>query len=165
MTSLYIYRHAGSMPCPVCGKVEPHAHDMTDAELSALSRDHRIMPFEPSPFAIEAMAERQRQIDHEGFTVPKDQVYTKAELIRAAICFAFYALSGSSVGLAFNLEPAEASQVGRLWPWPWLWFKPESRRRALVKATALLIAEGDRQDYAERMAAEKAERELKEKGG
>jgi hypothetical protein len=164
MASIYVYRHAGGlMPCPVCGTVDGHHHDMAEAEFKLLmaNPELRVSAYVPSPFAIEAMAERQRQQDVEGFTIENDvAAYPKGDLIAAAVCFAIYALFGSWRGIGKPHRAKAAELVDEMWPWDRTWFKPESRRRSLVKATALLIAEGDRQDLVERRAAEKAQADL-----
>ena len=159
--TMFIYRHAGGlMPCPVCQSLASHIHEMTEAEFKALARkpDFRLIAYEPSPFAIEVMAERQRQQDVQGFGPRHDQRYLAGELVKAAVCYALY----SWVGIGPRTTPPEGtlsvvSVIERLWPWDWTWFRPRTKRRALVKAAALLLAEGDRQDYAERLAAEKLE--------
>lgn len=75
--------------------------------------------------------ERMRQVMVEGFTATRDDGYTNNELPRAAVAYAGY--------------PSDH------WPWPWplSWWKPTTRRRDLVKAAALLIAEIERLDRLE----------------
>ncbi len=81
-----------------------------------------------SPAASDVLAERQRQIEVEGWTAEFDDGYRDNELARAAACYA--------VG------------VTAYWPWDLDWWKPSERRRDLVKAAALLIAEIERLDRA-----------------
>jgi hypothetical protein len=88
-------------------------------------------------------AERARQISVEGWTPDHDDAHNRGELARAAAC---YALSASL---------RDAARASKWWPslWPWSqsWWKPTNRRRDLVKAGALLLAEIERLD---RLAAQ-----------
>lgn len=84
---------------------------------------------------IEEVAdERRRQVEEEGFTPEKDDAHNDGDLARAG---AAYAMAGLSVGIA-----------GGLWPWLASWFKPGDRRRNLIKALALLVAEVEKMDRA-----------------
>lgn len=71
-------------------------------------------------------AERQRQIDVEGWTPEHDREHGRGELAQAAAAYAV---------------PAHASY---LWPWRFAGFKRAGRVRELVKAGALIAAEIDR---------------------
>lgn len=88
----------------------------------------------------EIAAERQRQLEVEGFTLERDDSYIFGELAGAAGC---YALSGADY---------RGPEVLELWPWALEWWKPgnpdtiEGRRRSLVKAGALILAEIERLD-------------------
>lgn len=90
---------------------------------------------------VEVTAERVRQVTVEGFTSLKDDQYLRGELVWAAVSYAGYAGDPTN-----RFMPAE-------WPWAARWWKPESPRRALVKAAALILAEIERLD---RAAARKA---------
>lgn len=80
--------------------------------------------------AIEDIAaERRRQIEVEGWTLEHDDQLGFGEMSNAA---AYYALSGD--------------QHSSIWPWDWKWCKRTSRRRDLVKAGALIVAEIERLD-------------------
>lgn len=74
-------------------------------------------------------AERRRQVYDEGWTPEHDDAHSLGELAKAAASYA----AGS---------PA--------WTWPWdkKWWKPTDRRRDLVKAGALIVAEIERLDRA-----------------
>lgn len=74
-------------------------------------------------------AERWRQINEEGWSPEHDDDHDKGELANAAACYAI----GDPMGL---------------WPWELSWFKLGDRRRNLVKAGALIIAEIERLDRA-----------------
>lgn len=85
--------------------------------------------------ASDVLAERQRQISMEGWTPEGDDRYTYAELSIAAQCYAAHSgVMGSGV-------PSQ-------WPWDDEWWKPSGRRRNLIKAGALIIAEIERLDRA-----------------
>lgn len=76
--------------------------------------------------ARDVLAERERQKAVEGWTPAHDDGHTDNELSRAAACYA--------IGNA------------ALWPWSMRWWKPTDRRRDLVKAGALVLAEIERLD-------------------
>lgn len=86
-------------------------------------------------------AERQRQIEAEGWTPEHDDAHTDGELADAAAC---YALTPRVLNAAAMTEIHD-----RLWPWNSSWWKPTDRRRDLVKAGALIVAEIERLDRAE----------------
>lgn len=80
--------------------------------------------------------ERLRQISNEGWTPQHDADHTQAELTRAAVCYAEFAI-GRMV-YQTNTPPS-------MWPWDAEWWKPsEDPIRNLVKAGALIAAEIDR---------------------
>lgn len=83
-------------------------------------------------------AERQRQISEEGWTPEHDDQHTGGELAQAAAAYAFYFTE------ADNTQPA--AEV--LFPvsWATAWWKPWDRRRNLIKAGALIVAEIERLD-------------------
>lgn len=84
-------------------------------------------------------AERQRQIDAEGWTPEHDDTHASGEMALAAAC---YALNTTDDG-----DGPEIRLVGaEFWPWADEWWKPTDRRRDLVKAGALIAAEIDRLD-------------------
>lgn len=79
--------------------------------------------------------ERIRQIAKEGWTAQHDDSYTADEIALAAVC---YTLPIGSFRLLNNL-----------WPWGNAWWKPTTRKRNLVKAGALIVAELERLERAE----------------
>jgi hypothetical protein len=87
---------------------------------------------------IAVMTERARQIDVEGWTTEQDDALEFEELPIAAAC---YILAD-----AYDSVPD---------PWPFAadWWKPKDRRRNLVRAAALLVAEIERMDRAAERAA------------
>ncbi len=84
-------------------------------------------------------AERQRQIDVEGYDADHDSDEQYDRLARAAAC---YATPASHRVLDGHLP----SDVPELWPWEERFWKPtpNDRVRELVKAGALIAAEIDR---------------------
>lgn len=89
--------------------------------------------------AIEDVAaERRRQIDEEGWAPEHDDLHASDGLVKAAICYSWSAIS------ARHKKGAPS-----YWPWDLSWWKPKGRRRDLVRAAALLVAEIERLDRAE----------------
>lgn len=86
--------------------------------------------------ARDVLAERQRQISAEGWTPEHDDKNTAEQLALAAVC---YALPQGDYTIP---EPPE------FWPWDVAWWKPGDRRRELIKAGALVLAEIERLDRA-----------------
>lgn len=92
-------------------------------------------------------AERQRQIEAEGWTPEHDAEHDNAALAWAAVCYA-------APEPVYRVEIGQGSggggsrdqiRLNAYEPWPALWRRPECDRvRALVKAGALIAAEIDR---------------------
>jgi hypothetical protein len=91
-------------------------------------------------------AERQRQIEAEGWTPEHDDEHIFGQLCEAAVCYAHYTWQRLAYPKAPPLSPESfTSQPGRLWPWNPSWWKPSiDPIRNLVKAGALIAAEIDR---------------------
>lgn len=95
-------------------------------------------------------AERQRQIDTEGWTAEHDDAHEGEELLRAADCYIVAAsVPGflNSAGLKANEKFFERmlNTPPDGWPWgPESWKPSEDPMRNLVKAGALIAAEIDR---------------------
>ncbi|MRI57768.1 hypothetical protein D8770_28310, partial [Methylobacterium sp. DB1607] len=87
-----------------------------------------------SKAADDVLAERRRQVEVERFDAPFDDRYARDELPTAA---AIYAAPPSA-----DWRP----WLEKRWPWAPAWFKRSSRRRDLVKAGALILAEIERLD-------------------
>lgn len=84
--------------------------------------------------------ERERQIEDEGWSVEHDDSHVTGEMASAAGC---YLLFGQD-----HAFPAEHPPI-RFWPWDAEWWKPKDKRRNLVRAGALVIAEIERMDRQE----------------
>jgi hypothetical protein len=82
-------------------------------------------------------AERERQIQQEGWTSDHDDEHVHGELARAAACYVQHA--GRDWG-----EPPHHTPYG--WPWDGQWWKPTGDAICdLTKAGALIAAEIDRE--------------------
>lgn len=115
-----------------------HYADAAEMEIAALRQ--RIAELEShtvTAAAADVLAERKRQVTAEGWTPGHDDEYEHGELADAAGC---YALSSELFDCA--------GEPPRPWPWPDEWRKPTNRRRDLVKAGALILAEIERLDRA-----------------
>ena len=88
-----------------------------------------------SPFMVACIEERYRQIEKEGWSAEHDNGHKTGELAKAGGVYA--RVAGSVWGS--NTCPDE-------WPWELEWWKPAGFRRDLVKATALIFAEGEKFD-------------------
>lgn len=95
-------------------------------------------PVEPvvTEATADVLAERRRQIEKEGWTPEHDDEHSEGQMASAAACYALASYLGN------DWSPAEH------WPWDAEWWKPSDRRRNLVKAAALILAEIERLDRA-----------------
>lgn len=118
----------------------------------------RRASFTLSPFVLAVLAERQKQIEIDGYTTAHDDEHAPGEIAAAG---AAYLYAGSIVDrrqreqLPFALDSGRSGGVVRtLWPWNHEFWKPrvDDRRRDLVKGCALGIAEGDRMERSRRLA-------------
>lgn len=87
--------------------------------------------------------ERARQQSVEGWTPEHDDSHASDGFLpRAAAC---YALAGMGANGPFWVNHLQVPQ--QVWPYRWEW-KPKDRRRNLIRAAALLVAEIERLDRA-----------------
>jgi hypothetical protein len=91
-----------------------------------------------SPFMAAVIAERQRQQDVEGWDTAHDDAHAPGELSHAG---ASYAIAAPGHLLGENI-----SEPPITWHWEDAWWKPTGFRRDLVKAGALIVAEGEKFD-------------------
>ena len=97
-------------------------------------------------------AERRRHVEVEGFDYAHDDAHIRGEMAAAAACYA----TNASIASRFEADGSIASdqieaaharcEAPPGWPWAWRWWKPRSRRFALVRAAALIMAEIERLD-------------------
>lgn len=115
-----------------------------------LAREALSLPSGWQPIALDDIAaERRRQVEAEGWTTAHDDRHVSHDLASAAACYAL----GATINTAcrnvmdqFRDKSATPNWVLRHWPWSDNWWKPTSRRRDLVKAGALIVAEIERLD-------------------
>lgn len=81
----------------------------------------------------DVLTERRRQIDSEKFLPVDDIQYEDGDLTLAAVAYSLFA-------------PGDPCNSVAIWPFGAATFKPKARRRNLVRAAALLIAEIERID-------------------
>lgn len=98
--------------------------------------------------AVEIVDERTRQICGEGFSFAHDDAHTKGELARAAACYAEFAAEPDDRRADMAARLVAGKWCPRRWPWAFSWWKPRDRRRDLVRAAALILAEIERLDRA-----------------
>ncbi|RWI96344.1 MAG: hypothetical protein EOR21_08590 [Mesorhizobium sp.] len=98
-------------------------------------------PTDLSKALLDVMNERDRQWNEENFDPAHDDKYGKGVLAAAGACYALYSDAYPNAG-----------QPPKEWPWAAGWWKPKDYRRDLVRAAALLIAEIERIDRAEKAA-------------
>lgn len=107
--------------------------------------------------ASDVLAERARQVNAEGWTPEHDDQHGDGSMALAAACYAMFASVSDEARAATDL-PGELTTTGRsihgwsawleIWPWARSWWKPKDRRRDLVRAAALILAEIERLDRA-----------------
>lgn len=109
--------------------------------LSALASSPAPTGAEPVAWR-DVIAERQRQVSAEGWSPEHDDEHSLGELARAAACYAYEATRTE------HQRSLDDGFAPPMWPWAERWWKPTDRRRDLVKAGALIIAEIERLDRA-----------------
>jgi hypothetical protein len=90
---------------------------------------------------LDVLRERFRQINDEGWSPEHDDAHIGGELAIAAAAYAAEA--------AAHANDRDPKNPPDFWPWEASWWKPSYRRRDLVKAAALIIAEIERLDRTE----------------
>lgn len=89
-----------------------------------------------SKAVADVIDERLRQVGHEGWTAEHDDKHGDGSMAIAAACYA--------------LPPGmrQMTEMSCPWGWPWSseWWKPKERRKDLVRAAALILAEIERID-------------------
>lgn len=99
-----------------------------------------------SPFMQAVIAERYRQIEVEGWTALHDDGHDTGELAVAGAAYAKQARLHLESDSGSVLQLHKRAYLPNWWPWDLGWWKPEGFRRDLVKAAALVVAEGEKFD-------------------
>jgi hypothetical protein len=116
--------------CP-CGNPANYCTDCRDGDVStAVSATQAI---------TDVLAERRRQVESEGWDAEHDDGHAAGDLALAGACYA-----ANAAGFAEVCDVAGAC----VWPWASEWWKPKDKRRDLVRAAALIVAEIERLDRA-----------------
>lgn len=118
--------------------IECFARQEYDSEIVRREKRQRRAQEEESAHKalLPILKERIRQIRKEGWSPEHDDQHTDGELAKAAACY---------VGWAGQIP----GDVPTIWPWAKQWWKLKGRRRDLVRAAALIVAELERMDRAE----------------
>ena len=112
-------------------------------------------PDDMSQAMTDVFNERFRQLDEEGFSHQHDDDNVNGELAKAAASYACSAAVSSDAldaiaGVHIDHATSHLS-APPTWPQQWdkAWWKPKTRRRDLVRAGALILAEIERLDRRE----------------
>lgn len=103
-----------------------------------------------TPAVVDVAGERLRQVTAEGWAREHDDGHVDGELAKAAACYAYEATRTD-----YQRETDQGNPPP-LWPWDKEWWKPKDRRRDLVRAAALIIAEIERLDRLTQGKSEKS---------
>jgi len=140
--------------------VPEEPHQGMDERILEAALWHATVAASRGPIA-DIAEERDRQIGVEGWTPAHDDQHHDGELSAAAGCYAFTAVLRTG-----EIEhPEDGMNEWRFWPWDSAWWKPSREpRRNLVKAGALIVAELERLNRANRAEANVVNGELDENG-
>jgi len=94
-----------------------------------------LIPIGRSRAFLEIASERARQIKEKGWTPEHDDMHADGQLAEAAACYIVH----NPISYPPGSPPAP-------WPWEAHGWKPKNRRRDLVRAAALIVAEIERLD-------------------
>lgn len=116
--------------------------------MASIGSEGRFITLGPrAKVMAEIELERVRQVNKEGWTREHDDGHRRGELAQAAACYA--APERMFVGITAAGRGYEPFTLYRdAWPWNDEWWKPKDRRRDLVRAAALIVAEIERLDRA-----------------
>lgn len=100
--------------------------------------------------ASDVIAERRRHVEVEGWTPEHDDEHADGQMAAAAAAYAAAAaLPDRQRRSVIGIYSINNNLMLRdLWPWETKWWKPKDRRRDLVRAGALILAEIERLDRA-----------------
>ncbi len=108
---------------------------------------YEVLAAQPAPVpmtqaATDVLAERKRQVEVEGWNATHDDEHDDHSMSVAAAC---YALANRP---ALEVQTVKLRDLWQWTGWSIAWFKPKDRRRNLIRAAALLLAEIERLDRA-----------------
>lgn len=128
------------------GYVEPPEFEAAREALAALSAEPKAQAqaAELTNAARDVLAERQRQIEKEGWTPKHDDEHNGEEMALAAVCYLLCYAKPQPEWLPYGGD----KKPPRWWPWDEADWKPKGPRRDLVRAGALILAELERLDRA-----------------
>lgn len=109
-------------------------YETAKADIAPLQR---LVP--SSKAARDVLAERARRIEAEGWTAEHDAMHDNGELSAAAVAYIIH-------GQSWETQVTGGVPLPTRWPWHLRFWKPTNRRRDLVKAGALILAEIERLD-------------------
>jgi len=94
---------------------------------------------------LDVIEERERQVSVEGWTPEHDDQHRDGAMARAAAAYCL-----GQCELTGRVQDGKRFLMWRstIWPWSAEWWKPKDRRRDLVRAGALILAEIERLDRA-----------------
>lgn len=108
---------------------------------------------------MEIARERERQTAVEGWTAEHDDTHADGEMARAAASYLvnnYHRTEWKLAPIVVRIDARSAgdpthqavgyASVPKLWPWQGQWWKPKDRRRDLIRAAALIVAEIERLD-------------------
>ena len=116
------------------------ASEITDIFWGGAAPEQDWRPIETQA-ARDVLAERRRQVEAEGWTPEHDDDHDRGELAHAAACYAL-----RSWALHTDMTKEGVTMFAYLWPFTREWWKPKDRRRNLIIAGALILAEIERLD-------------------
>lgn len=126
-------------------KGSSHTINAITAEIKRQAAELEALRTEQSDAARDVLTERRRQVEAEGWTPEHDDKHGDNSMAVAAACYAL-----ADIAPALTVQTV---RVRGLWSWTgWAesWFKPKDKRRNLIRAAALLLAEIERLDRAAR---------------
>lgn len=148
-----IYLDILAMRCGVdLGQAIAEKFNATSRKVGATTRiltEARIVMPAAESVIEEIASERRRQVSEEGRSHDSDDLNVSGQLAGAAACYIMNGLKISRLDLADRV----LKMVADLWPWASHWWKPKDRRRDLIRAGALVVAEIERLDRLEALRA------------
>ena len=131
-------RRADSRQCRICHCTDAEACVTDDGPCHWIEAD-LCSACAGVAIAQEITEERLRQVEVEGYSLAHDDAHRHGELAMAAAALASFSTYSDA------RRRGHRPLASPLWPAGWL-FKPKDRRRDLIRAGALIVAEIERLD-------------------